>query len=165
MKNSIAFLLGISGIALTSLVPGGPIETRSFAHINPLTLGIFNTILTTLALGSFLLVYFILNDRKWAIVGAAICGLTYIGVYGLDLAYLFPVSPDPMPAALWAIEVFGLAIAIPLTSLSIIQIRSAGTVAPVTPLISSQNATYTTSLILLLGLSIIAFATRSAMGY
>ena len=39
IQHWTAILLGVSSVSLSVLVPGGPIETRSFAHINPLTLG------------------------------------------------------------------------------------------------------------------------------
>ncbi|MEO0886325.1 MAG: hypothetical protein AAFY54_10350, partial [Cyanobacteria bacterium J06648_10] len=107
IQHWVAGLLGISGIALFTLVPGGPIETRSFAHINSITLGAFNTFLTTLVLGSLLLVYFVLRAHRWAMMGAAISGLSFLAVYGLDLVKIFPVSPDAMPPALFAVEVLG----------------------------------------------------------
>ncbi|MEL6930545.1 MAG: hypothetical protein AAFO95_18205, partial [Cyanobacteria bacterium J06600_6] len=47
IKYGVPALLALSSGLLTSLVPGGLIETRSFAHINPLILGSFNTFLTT----------------------------------------------------------------------------------------------------------------------
>ncbi len=58
MKNAVRYsvfsLLLLSAIMLTSLVPGGPIETRDFSHISPLVLGSFNVFLTTLSITSFL---------------------------------------------------------------------------------------------------------------
>ena len=33
IKHRVAALLGISGIALGTLVPDGPIETHSFVHL------------------------------------------------------------------------------------------------------------------------------------
>ena len=38
----IAGLLVLSSVLLSVLVPGGPIETLSFSHINPIILGSFN---------------------------------------------------------------------------------------------------------------------------
>lgn len=168
-----AGLLGFSGLALSVLVPGGPIETRSFAHIEPLTLGLFNTFLTTLAMGSLLLVYFILKAERWAIALAAFCGLAYLGVYGLDLAYIFPVSPDAMPSALWAIEVVGMVVAVPLIGLAFRALReldkTSSTVAQ-SPILKTAIATFSSTQLVItislmgMGLGIIAFATRSAMG-
>ncbi|MEL6553803.1 MAG: hypothetical protein AAFQ63_10140 [Cyanobacteria bacterium J06621_11] len=123
MKNSVRYsvfgLLLLSAIMLTSLVPGGPIETRNFSHINPLVLGSFNIFLTTLSLTSFLFLYFVWQRQRWSFVAASINGVAFCLVYVLDLARWFPVSPDAMPPALFAIEVLGTILAIPLTAFSI----------------------------------------------
>ena len=108
----------LSAVSLTSLVPGGPIETRDFSHISPLVLGSFNIFLTTLSLTSFLLLYFVWQRQRWAFVASGIWGIGYFLVYVLDLARWFPVSPDAMPPALFAIEVFGTILSIPLAVLS-----------------------------------------------
>ena len=172
IKHWVAALLGISGIALGTLVPGGPIETRSFVHIDLLTLGVFNTFLTTLVLGSLLLIYFVLQSQRWAMLTAAGAGLSYLGVYGLDLAKIFPVSPDAMPPALLAIEVLGTVLSLPLMLLSIqaLQASKQRTLANVTfshpdnpHYIQLPHIVITISLGIA-ALSIITFATSSAMG-
>ncbi|MGB0560248.1 MAG: hypothetical protein ACPGVO_00395 [Spirulinaceae cyanobacterium] len=171
-KYWLAGLLGISGIALSSLVPGGPIETRDFSQINPVTLGMFNTFLTTLCLGSLLLVYFVLKSERWAIFVAAVCGLSYLGVYGLDLAVIFPVSPDTMPPALLTIEVFGTILAFPLMLLPIQMLPTLKTAIVTTaPLLDSEHPAAfrlpQMAIALSIGiiaLGIITFATYSAMG-
>jgi hypothetical protein len=171
-KYSVAGLLGISGIALSSLVPGGPIETRSFAHINPLTLGIFNTFLTTLALGSLILVYFVLKSERWAMVGAALCGLSFFGVYVADLAVIFPVSPDAMPPALLAIEIFGTILSLILMWFSMQAWQTVAQPAFVsanTPHIQTQKTKQVGQIFLgivvgTVALGIIIFATNAAMG-
>lgn len=168
----LAAVLGISGIALSTLVPGGPIETRDFSHINPLTLGVFNTFLTTLCLGSLLLIYFVLRSEHWAMVMSAISGLSYLGVYGLDLAEIFPVSPDAMPPALLSIEVFGSILSIPLLVLSVQAMRSLRQRAVVEPVSSHTESlpSFQLSPILLaislgaIALGVIVFSTSSAMG-
>ncbi|MEM9121547.1 MAG: hypothetical protein AAGD09_27285 [Cyanobacteria bacterium P01_F01_bin.56] len=166
-----AALLGLSGMALSTLVPGGPIETRSFAHINPFTLGAFNTFLTTLCIGSLLLVYFVWQAERWAIIAAACFGLSYLGVYSLDLAQIFPVSPDAMPPALLIIEVWGAIAAVPLTLMAMQALRAANHETPATaPPVHLKTSPFslisTTTIIgvILIGLGIIVFATRSAMG-
>ena len=172
IKHWLAGLLGISGIALSILVPGGPIETRSFSHINPVILGAFNTFLTTLCLGSLLLIYFVLKSQRWAMLAAAVCGLSYLGVYGLDLAEIFPVSPDAMPPALLAIEVLGTILALPLMLLSMqgISTHQQTTFADAPflqadrlPLIQTPRIVIAIS-IGIVALGIIVFATYSAMG-
>ncbi|MEL7358645.1 MAG: hypothetical protein AAFN40_19055 [Cyanobacteria bacterium J06560_6] len=172
IQHWVAGLLGISGIALFTLVPGGPIETRSFAHINSITLGAFNTFLTTLVLGSLLLVYFVLRTHRWALMGAAISGLSFLAVYGLDLVKIFPVSPDAMPPALFAVEVLGTILSFPLIALSVKALQAQGQDQLVTvPVIAADdNSTVQTPQILMVialtvvALGIIAFATKSAMG-
>ncbi|MEM7062130.1 MAG: hypothetical protein AAF572_03080 [Cyanobacteria bacterium P01_B01_bin.77] len=172
IKHWVAGLLGISGIALGTLVPGGPIETRSFVHIDLLTLGVFNTFLTTLVLGSLLLIYFVLQSKHWAMITAAGFGLSYLGVYGLDLAKIFPVSPDAMPFALLAIEVLGTVFSFPLMLLSIqaIQASSQITVADA-PFHYPDNRLrfQLPQIVIVIGLGLVAlgiitFATSSAMG-
>ncbi|MEM6256002.1 MAG: hypothetical protein AAF821_24075 [Cyanobacteria bacterium P01_D01_bin.156] len=172
IKHWVAGLLGISGIALGTLVPGGPIETRSFVHIHPLTLGLFNTFLTTLVLGSLVLVYFVLQSKRWAMVAAAAAGLSYLGVYGLDLVKIFPVSPDAMPPALLAIEVLGTVLSFPLMALSIqaLQASRQVTFADVAFPQSENHLSFQLPHVVLtiglgmLALGIITFATNSAMG-
>ncbi len=171
-KNWVAVLVGVSGIALGTLVPGGPIETRSFAHIDPLTLGVFNTFLTTLVMGSLPLIYFVLQSKRWAMFTAVGFGVSYLGVYGLDLVKLFPVSPDAMPPALLAIEVLGTILSLPLVVLSIQALQE--TTQQVTVATPSSTTSYapiaqisqliSTIGLVLVALGIIIFATRSAMG-
>ena len=172
IKHWVAGLIGISGIALESLVPGGPIETRSFGHMDPLTLATFNTFLTTLVLGSLLLVYFVLQSKRWATIAAAGCGLSYLGVYGLDLVKIFPVSPDAMPPALLAIEVLGTVLSLPLMVLSVqAWQRLDRQYLAARPFAASNdnpmiqvNQPILISGLALIGLGIVTFATRSAMG-
>ena len=172
-KYSVAGLLGISGIALSSLVPGGPIETRSFAHINPVTLGVFNTFLTTLTLGSLILVYFVLKSERWAMIGAALCGLSFFGVYVADLAVIFPVSPDAMPPALLTIEVLGTVLSLPLMGFAVQALQAANQPAFVSANTPQTNTNKTMQALQIvfslvvgtIGLGIIIFATNAAMGF
>jgi hypothetical protein len=176
IKHSVAGCLGLSGLTLGLLVPGGPIETRSFSHLSPLTLGAFNTFLTTLVLGSLVLIYFVLRSERWAMGAATVCGLSYLGVYGLDLAVIFPVSPDAMPVALLAIEVWGFVLAFPLILLSIQAVQMLGQTTVVKMTVANAPALGADFSLLpmltmviflglgLIGLGIITFATASAMG-
>ena len=170
IKYGVPALLALSSGLLTSLVPGGLIETRSFAHINPLILGSFNTFLTTLSLASLLLVYFAWQEYRWAFVASFIAGLSYFLVYVLDLAHLFPVSTDAMPTALLVIEVLGTIVSLPLMLIS-----GWGIQYSAKQLAQNRNSQLALDLagkkqifiaigIVLIGLGIITFATRSAMG-
>ncbi|WP_293120029.1 hypothetical protein [Moorena sp. SIO4G3] len=119
IRHLVSALLVLSFGLLASLVPGGLIETRSFSHIDPLILGIFNTFLTSLVIVSILIVYFILKDLNWAFIVSGLCAISYFIVYALDLGTLFPVSPDPMPQALFVIELLGMIVSLPLLFLSV----------------------------------------------
>lgn len=174
-KYWTAGLLVLSSISLSVLVPGGPIETRSFSHINPIILGVFNTFLTTLGILSLLLVYFVLKQKRWAFIISKVCGLSYFLVYGLDLAGIFPVSPDYMPKALLNVEILGIVLSLPLMLLSGQSIFQSSQLSGETisynyesdvitqPLVTGRRFVYAVAIVLL-ATSIITFATRSAMG-
>ena len=167
IKYWISGLLILSSGLLGSLVPGGSIETRDFSHINPIILGAFNTFLTVLAIGSFLLVYFIFREAKWAFIVSAICGISYFLVYVLDLGVIFPVSSDPMPMALFLIEIVGTIVSVPLILMSVKQFLKIQ--QDDRPEISlkktySPKFLYIAFLSIFVGCGIITFATVSAMG-
>lgn len=65
MRNSanrypIAILLALSTALLALLIPGGPIETRTFPHIDLYILILFNLFLTLLGIASAITSYFML---------------------------------------------------------------------------------------------------------
>lgn len=172
-KYLIAGLLVLSSVSLSVLIPGGAIETRSFSHINSLILGLFNTFLTSLGIISILLVYFVLKQKHWSFIISAVCGLSYFLVYGLDLAGIFPVSPDTMPTALLSIEIWGIVLSLPLmliagkSSLQSSELSreslSYNHESIAIPLVTGRHFAYAVAIVLL-AISIITFATRSAMG-
>lgn len=157
----VTALLIISTVLLGLLIPGGPIEKRSFAHISPFILSAFNTFLTVLGFGSLMIAFFVYSGNGWVLLSASICGISYFLVYALDLGKLFPVSPDKMPRALIVIEVIGLLIAIPLTVLSLISAYMLEN--DTINLKVSSGFIAIMVLIVLLGVGIVIFATRSAM--
>ena len=167
----VAGLLVLSSGLLTSLVPGGPIETRSFAHIHPVILASFNTFLTTLSLTSPLLAYFVWKRHRWAFVAAALYGFSYFWVYALDGLHWFPVSPDSMPTALWVIELVGAIVSLPLMGLALRELALndgfffSTTQMPTNSSRLVQPKVWAMLLgLLVIGLGIIVFATVSAMG-
>lgn len=166
MGQTVASLLVLSAVLLGILVPGGPIEARSFSHISPLILGAFNTFLTVLGIGSLALAYFAVKGKRWAILAAAFCGISYFLVYALDLGVIFPVSPDKMPPALFAIEVAGLLVSFPLTFLSLrrvsMQVIDFG--SHENPVAIKKAHVLLVVLMTFAGVGIIIFATMSAMG-
>jgi hypothetical protein len=165
-KNIVSALLLISFVLLGVLVPGGPIETRSFAHINPVILGAFNTFLTSLGIVSILLVYFVLKDKKWAFIVSAICGISYFLVYVLDLGKIFPVSPDSMPQVLLIIELVGTIASLPLMFFSILEAFknvNNGNEQVADSVEISKKFVFLIVFLVIVGIGIVVFATKSAM--
>lgn len=160
----IAFLLVVSAVLLGLLVPGGPIETRNFTHISPLILGTFNSFLTSLGMVSFALAYFAYQQRRFALWSAAFCGLSYLAVYILDLWQIFPVTPDPMPQTLWAIEVIGSLISVPLVMLSVNSALNADSPQIAAPFSLKPAGIVLIVLAGFVAAGIIWFATDAAMG-
>ncbi|MBN2752473.1 MAG: hypothetical protein JXQ84_07160 [Rhodospirillaceae bacterium] len=163
-ETAVPLLLGVSACLLGVLIPGGPIETRTFSHLAPLILGAFNTFLTVLGVASFFLTYHTYKGRWEAFVASALCGVGYFLVYVLDLGGVFPVSPDPMPPALRVIEVVGTMVSLPLVVLSIRGVRR--TVGQSGTGRVQNTATVSARwgvAIFLVAIAIIVFATYSAM--
>jgi hypothetical protein len=104
---------------LAVMVPGGPVETRVFSNLLPQVVLGFNIFLTGLILVSIAVVYFLAKRQKWAYQIAVVLGFAYFLVFLLDLARIFPVSPDPMPALLMAMEMLGLILGASLMWLSL----------------------------------------------
>lgn len=159
-------LLLLSAVMLGTLIPGGPIETRNFSHIDPLILGAFNTFLTALGLLSLLLAYFLLSGGKQtAFLTSAFAGVSFLVVYVLDLGRIFPVSPDPMPHALRIIETAGAAISLPLAVISIALAREVdGNGRNRKHWAFTRRYAFVIVPVILIGIAIVAFATYSAMG-
>ena len=167
IRYIVSTLLVLSFGLLGILVPGGPIETRSFAHIDPLILGVFNTFLTSLGIVSILLIYFISKNRKWAFIISAVCGVGYFLVYALDLGKIFPVSPDSMPQSLFVIEVLGTIASLPLMFFSAREALKSVNSDNEQAMESdsySKKFVYLVFFLVLIGIGIIIFATKSAMG-
>ena len=164
IKYWVSALLVISSGLLGTLIPGGPIETRNFSHIEPLILGTFNTFLTSLAIGSLLILYFVFKDMKWGFVASAICGASYFLIYVLDLGKIFPVSPDAMPQMLFTIEILGTIISLPLTFFGIRGFMNSDSNKATISKLYSTNFVYLVFFAVLISVGIITFATQSAMG-
>jgi hypothetical protein len=161
IRNShiLPILLLLSGLILSALVPGGPIENRDFSHINPAILLTFNVYLTILGLGSFILVAYVYKRGTFAGLLSMLAGVSYLVVYGVDLAGWFPKTPSPMSDALLWAEMVGLLLAIPMIRLSILLSRQGEDSARVVWGISRARL-----IALVFGATaIVTFATWSAM--
>ncbi|QDT12716.1 hypothetical protein [Planctomycetes bacterium K23_9] len=162
-RISLPLLLFASFALLASLVPGGPIETRGFSHIDPVILAAFNVFLTTLGITSVVAAFLVRRDSALAYWASVLIGWCYFLIYVLDLANVFPKSPDPMPPLLLAIEVIGTILSIPLMGLSVFHAKLArGTASGVTTSIGWRTVV---ALILLsiIGTGVVVFATLAAM--
>jgi len=102
------YTLVLSLFTLAWMVPGGPVETRSFSNILPEIVMGFNIFLTSLMIVSIALVYFMYKKQKWAYQLTGVVGLAFALVFLLDLGGIFPVSLDPMQTLLFVMEVIGL---------------------------------------------------------
>ena len=158
-----AIWLIVSALLLSSLIPGGPIENRDFSHIHSSILGAFNVFLTALDLGSFVLAYFALKQRPWALKTAFYAAMAYFAVYAVDLAQLFPRSPTPMSFYLALIEVLGMSVAIPLMFASRRASASDDAATDSRIVLSSSNRYAVTVGLVVLGIVIVWFATDAAM--
>ncbi|WP_220485983.1 hypothetical protein [Psychromonas sp. SR45-3] len=165
IKYLTATLLLISFVLLSIMIPGGAIETRSFTHIDPYILGSFNIFLTFLGMTSLLLTYFVIRKLKWAYFISIICAASYLSVYALDLAGIFPISPDQMPTGLFVIEIVGSIISIPLVYFSILGLsNNSNDNKPEVVNIHSKKFAFIALILIAVCVNIIIFATKSAMG-
>ena len=162
IKYLISGLLLLSCGLLTVLVPGGFIETRNFSHIDPFLLGKFNTFLTSLVMLSILIIYY-WQQINWFYILTAFCGVSYFLVYVLDLAGVFPVSPDPMSQTLFVVEVAGLIVSLPLIFLFVRELLIGDRLQKSTIKLYSKRFIYFALSLSIAGLGIIVFATKSAM--
>lgn len=112
------YTLLLSLFTLAWMVPGGPVETRSFSNILPEIVMGFNIFLTSLMIVSIALVYFMYKKQKWAYQLTGVVGMAFALVFLLDLGGIFPVSLDPMQTLLFVMEVIGLILGVLLMWLS-----------------------------------------------
>lgn len=155
--RALAALLLLSGLILSSLVPGGPIENRDFSELPPALLLTFNVLLTALGLGSFLLLPAVWRGVSWAVRACAGCGAGYVLVYAVDLLGWFPPTASPMSPSLVSLEVAGT-----LLGLSMLVLAPGATRTPASAAGKSLDPLLLFALIMI-AVTIIAFATWSAM--
>lgn len=166
MHRTLSLLLLLSGLGLSILVPGGPVETRDFSHISPIILALFNSYLTALGVGSFMLAYFCFQRQRWAFKAAVLAGVSYLWVYAIDLARVFPTSPTPMPTALEVVEILGVLLALPMSIVATRLVCSQPLSMSTGRVAGGQRALILVSgaLLFVLSACIILFATLAAMG-
>lgn len=111
IRNLTALLLCLSGVNLTLMIPGGFVETREFTLYPVSVIAGFNVFLTVLGLGSFVLAWRIWRGARRTL-WAFFAGVSYVAVYMLDLAVIFPISQTPMSALLETLEWVGTGLGI-----------------------------------------------------
>lgn len=102
-------LLILAVLSMAPLIPGGPVENRSFGHIPVAVLIAFNAFITLVVLGSIPLAALARRGGRRILVWVIADGLGYVAIFALDLLHIFPVSPTPMSPALIGFELAGLA--------------------------------------------------------
>lgn len=103
--TSAGKLLLLLVLTFITLVPGGPVETRSFAHLGgPIFWG-FNVFLILLGIGAIVSAVGLMRGNKVAAIGGIVAGWGYVFVVLLDLGHVFPSTPDPIPLLLGLIEI------------------------------------------------------------
>ena len=155
--------LFINVLLLSLMVPGGPVETRSFINIDPAIVLGFNIILTLLVLLSVASIYFMFKKQRWAYQLTGVLGFVYALVFVLDLAHIFPVSSDPMELVLLLLEWISLGLGVALIGLSYKTLSnthasywSSSSRIPVYLLVLSV-------ILLLFGACVVYFATNAAL--
>ncbi|NYF09828.1 hypothetical protein HDC94_000984 [Leifsonia sp. AK011] len=97
-------------LLLIVMVPGGPLETRSFAHLPRAVFWGFNLFLISLGIASFVVAGGAILGAAWAPIAALVIGVGYVLVFALDLAKIFPATPDEMSSPLLLLEVADLVV-------------------------------------------------------
>ena len=101
-------ILILATLSLIPLIPGGPIENRSFGHIPVPVLVAFNAFITVTVLGSVPLAFLARRGGRRILTLVVLDGLGYVAIFALDLLHIFPVSPTPMSPTLFGFEIAGL---------------------------------------------------------
>ncbi len=111
---TLGVLLAVVGLALTALIPGGPVEHRHFGHIPPELLLTWQVALTALGLGSIWMAVLLVRGAPLNPGLMFTTALAYLVVYALDLIGWFPPTPTPMSRVLLTLEMLGIALVIPV---------------------------------------------------
>jgi len=158
------YILLAAIIILFSMVPGGPVENRSFSNVLPSIVLGFNIYLVALTILAISSVYFMHRGHKWAYQAAGFVGLNYAIIFALDLFKIFPVSYDAMSPLLFVLEIAGVLfgfILLILSYLSLTRTRANDWASSSEPL--GKPALLLAGLMIITGVFIVVFATRAAL--
>ena len=157
LPRTTTALLTMSALNLALMVPGGFVETRTFAGYSVSVLAAFNVFLTGLGIGSLILAFRILRTGRSGLAAPA-AGLAYVAVYGLDLLRIFPIATTPMSMTLATMEWGGTALGAATVLAGVLSIAGkTDTRAP-----EKRLPRWVVILIAAMALAIVTFATLSA---
>ncbi|GLX78254.1 hypothetical protein tinsulaeT_15940 [Thalassotalea insulae] len=163
--KSTIYVLILAIITLAWMVPGGPVETRDFSHLAPEVAWSFNIFLTSLMLVAIALVYFMFKKQRWAYQLTGVVGLAFFLVFLLDLAKIFPVSPDPMSTLLFVLEIAGVVFGLLLSWLSYQAIRLSEQTFWVSTITIPNSLLFIGIGMLIFGAFVVYFATASTLRF
>eukprot|EP00049_Salpingoeca_infusionum_P018998 m.359695 g.359695 ORF g.359695 m.359695 type:complete len:175 (-) comp18675_c0_seq1:364-888(-) len=106
-----SFLIGVlvaQLVTFAAMIPGGPLETRSFSTDHSVVvIASFNVLLSTLGIGTLATIAMVTQRFEIPAFTIPTLGLLYVVLLGIDLVGIFPTSLDEMGAGLLTAELLG----------------------------------------------------------
>jgi hypothetical protein len=109
LRRRTPALLLLSVLILAPLIPGGPIENRTFAEYPIWVIASFNLIISVIVLAALPLAWLGRRGGRRVAIGSALDGAGFTAIYALDMLKIFPVSDTPMSPTLRVMAFAGLA--------------------------------------------------------
>jgi hypothetical protein len=98
-----------SVLILAPLIPGGPIETRTFAEYPIWAIASFNLVISVIVLAALPLAWIGRRGGRRVAIGSVLDGAGFTAIYALDMLKILPVSETPMSPTLRVMAFAGLA--------------------------------------------------------
>lgn len=166
MKNCFkkaAIVLLLSTINLAIMIPGGPVETRTFNSYSTFIILAFNIFLTLLGFISLMGIYGLFKEKKWSTNLGMTLGALYFLVFLSDLLHVFPVSDTKMSIPLVILEIIGLVLALFVIIFSYLGKKQAKLAKENKIHKLSTKSLVIITMFIILGVLIITFATLNAL--
>lgn len=106
LYRGVSRLLLALVVSFTSLVPGGPLETRDFSALGKTVIWGFNAFLVVLGVAALIATYLTRRGHTLAFRAAIVIAWLYLTVIILDWSHVFPRSAEPMSVWLCMVEIF-----------------------------------------------------------
>ena len=123
LKQLTLYTLVVSLLTTSVMIPGGPVETRSFSDLVPVVALAFNIFITSVIVLGIVSAYGLFKNRKWAFQAVGLVGLAFVLIFFLDLAGIFPVSKDPMSPLLFVLEIIAFVQGVGMMVLSVATLK------------------------------------------